>query len=68
MIFRTLTDDSGNVTVSVEEDHTVLFTLAVADKQEAASIVRKGVIEGVDTIRPAGPVAEPEVRAKKKKA
>jgi hypothetical protein len=64
MIFRTLTDADGNVTVSVEEDDTVLFTLAATDRREAAALVRKGVFDGIEAIRP---VDEPEVAKLKKK-
>lgn len=66
MIFRILIEESG-ATVSVEEDENVLFTVTVADADEAAALAEKGMIDGIEAIRPAGPVVEPEVAKSKKK-
>lgn len=54
MIYRTLTDaKSGKITVEVEDDTGVLFSIPAADRAEATKLVKKAARDGYETIRPA---------------
>lgn len=55
MIFRTIIHDGG-ATVTVEDDGSVLFAVAVAGRSEATALVKRAVRDGYETIRP--PVVE----------
>lgn len=64
MILRILCSDAG-VTVNVEDEGGVLFTVAAADKAEADALVEKAAVFGADSIRPVEPVHVAVVRKAK---
>lgn len=53
MIYRTLTDEkSGKITVVVEDETGVLFSIPVPDRDDATRLIKRAAKDGYETIRP----------------